>query len=68
MWPLMRTSCTLNPFPLLGASRGALAASPLTVTPGTERVLLKHLLNAVNVVPVTGPSGKGLPGGSGREW
>ena len=64
----MRTSCTLNPFPLLGASRGALAASPLTVTPGTERVLLKHLLKAVNVVPVTGPSGKGLPGGSGRGW
>lgn len=68
VWPLVRTSCTLNPFPLLGASRGALAASPLTVTPGTEQVLLKHLLNAVNVVPMTGPSGKGLPRGSGRGW
>ena len=69
MWLLVRTPCTPpNPFPLLGASRGALAASPLTLTPGTEQVLLKHLLNASNVVPMTGPSGKGLPRGSRRGW
>lgn len=40
MWPLVRTPCTpLSPFPLLRASRGALAASPLTGTPSTEQVV-----------------------------